>query len=65
MRNKTIIGTFFLSFVLIGMFLLFQSSISAENEGTGKEILDPTCQKKEKDGKMIWENLPSQFFSSF
>jgi hypothetical protein len=49
---------------LAGMFLLLRSSASSDKASSGKESLE-TCQKQKKAGKMIWENLSHQFFSSF
>jgi len=65
MRNKTIIGTLLLAFTLTVTFLVFQSSVRAGKDSSNKESLDRSCQKKENNGKMIWENLSHQFFSSF
>ncbi|MGZ8525457.1 MAG: hypothetical protein ACXWV1_13575 [Chitinophagaceae bacterium] len=64
MRNKTIIGTLILAFTLALAFLVFQSSVPAGKGSSIKESLDNSCQKKANDGKMIWENLSHQFFSS-
>ncbi|MEP7373332.1 MAG: hypothetical protein ABI675_08040 [Chitinophagaceae bacterium] len=64
MRKKTIIGTLLLAFTLAGIVLVFQSSKRAGTESSNKECLDASCQKKGNDGKMIWENLSHQFFSS-
>jgi hypothetical protein len=64
MRNKTIIGTFLLAFTLAVTFLVFQSSLRAGKDSSNKESMDRSCQKKENNGKMIWENLSHQFFSS-
>jgi len=64
MRNKTIIGTLLLSFTLAVIVLVFQSSKGAGMDSSNKESMDASCQKKGNDGKMIWENLSQQFFSS-
>lgn len=64
MRNKTIIGTLILAITLAVTFLVFQSSMPAGKESSIKESMDKSCQKNENDGKMIWENLSHQFFSS-
>jgi hypothetical protein len=64
MRNKTIIGTLLLALVLAGIVLVFQSSKRAGANSSNKESMDASCQKKGNDGKMIWENLSHQFFSS-
>jgi len=47
---------------LAGMVFVLRSSASSGKPVSGKESME-TCQKS--DGKMIWENLPRQFFSSF
>jgi hypothetical protein len=64
MQKKAIIGTLILAFILAGIFLAFQSSGSNGKGSSTKESMDASCQKKDKDGKMIWENLSQQFFSS-
>jgi hypothetical protein len=64
MRNKTIIATLILALTLAGVVILFQSSKPAGSDSSTKESLDASCQKKGNDGKMIWENLSQQFFSS-
>lgn len=64
MRNKTIIGTLLLALILAGTVVLFQSSKRAGSDSSTRESLDASCQKKGNDGKMIWENLSHQFFSS-
>jgi len=64
MQKKAIIGTLFVAFILAGIFLAYQSSGSAGNPSSTKESLDASCQKKDRDAKMIWENLSQQFFSS-
>jgi hypothetical protein len=46
---------------LAGMFFVLRSSASSKPV-SGQESME-TCQKS--DGKMIWENLSHQFFSSF
>jgi len=64
MQKKAIIGTLFLAFILAGIFLAYQSSGSDGRDSSTKESMDASCQKKDRDGKMIWENLWQQFFSS-
>jgi hypothetical protein len=64
MQKKTIIGTLLLAFTLAGIVLVFQSSKHAGLDSSNKESMDASCQKKGNDGKMIWENLSHQFFSS-
>jgi hypothetical protein len=64
MQKKTIITTLLLTFTLAGIFLVFQSSGRAGMDSSNKESMDTSCQKKGNDGKMIWENLSHQFFSS-
>jgi hypothetical protein len=59
-----IIGTLILAFTLAGIVLVFQSSKAAVLDSSNKECMDASCQKKGNDGKMIWENLSHQFFSS-
>ncbi|HZI54709.1 MAG TPA: hypothetical protein VFD56_13430 [Chitinophagaceae bacterium] len=61
MQKRTIIGTLILIIAIAGSFLVFQSSAQTDSRSEGaKESPSP---KKEKDSKMIWENLSHQFFS--
>ena len=64
MRNKTIIGTLLLALTLTAIVVVFQSSKRAGIDATNKESMDAACEKKGNEGKMIWENLSQQFFSS-
>jgi len=61
MQKKAIIGTLILIIAIAGSFLVFQSSIQPESRVKGAK--ESICPKKEKDNKMIWENLSYQFFS--
>jgi len=61
MQKRALIGTLILIMAIAGSFLVFQSSIQAESRSKGAK--ESICPKKEKDGKMIWENLSQQFFS--
>jgi len=61
MQKRAIIGTLILIIAIAGSFLVFQSSIQPESRVKGAK--ESTRPKKEKDNKMIWENLSSQFFS--
>lgn len=61
MRNRTIIGALIIILVLLAALLIFQSPVKA---GKGPaETLESSCRKG-SDGKMIWENLSQQFFST-
>lgn len=64
MRKKTIIGSLLLAITLAGIFMVFQSSAGTGTVAPTKESMDASCQKKPEEGKMIWENLSQQFFSS-
>lgn len=61
MRSRNTIRIVLVAISLAGMFFVLRSSASSKPV-SGKESME-TCQKS--DGKMIWENLPRQFFSSF
>jgi len=61
MQKKTIIGTLVLIAALALSFIAFQSSVSVNRSAGAKQSSGP---KKEKDSKLIWENLSQQFFPS-
>jgi hypothetical protein len=61
MRNRTIIGALIITLVLVATLLIFQSPVRAGK--STNETMESSC-RKETDGKMIWENLSQQFFSS-
>jgi len=61
MQKKTIIGTLILVLALALSFIAFQPSVTGNRPACAKES---TCPKKEKDSKLIWENLSHQFFPS-
>jgi len=61
MQKKTIIGTLVLIAALTLSFIAFQPSVSENHPACAKES---SCPKKEKDSKLIWENLSHQFFPS-
>lgn len=55
-----------LTFVAIaGLFLVLQSSAPVSQDAPREESMDACCKKKTTSDKMIWENLPQQFFSAF
>jgi hypothetical protein len=62
MRRGNIIRLIILALVLTGLFYALQSSATTKSD-SGKECME-ACEKQ-GSGKMIWENLPHQFFSSF
>jgi len=64
MRLKLKIYGLFFALLLAGMTLVLWASQPA-GAGSDQESLEESCKKEEKGGKMIWENLPNQFFSSF
>ena len=61
MQKKTIIGTLILIAALALSFIAFQPPVSQKSPACQKES---GCPKKERDGKLIWENLSHQFFPS-
>jgi len=66
MRLKLKIHGLFFALLLAGMTLvLWASQPAGTGAGPDQESLEESCKKEEKGGKMIWENLPNQFFSSF
>jgi hypothetical protein len=61
MQKKTIIGTLVLIVALTLSFIAFQPPVPGNQPACAKESSSP---KKEKDSKLIWENLSHQFFPS-
>jgi hypothetical protein len=60
MQKKTIIGTLILIAALALSFIAFQPPALQNRPAMLKE----SSPKKEKDSKLIWENLSHQFFPS-
>ncbi|MBP7556954.1 MAG: hypothetical protein KA821_11840 [Chitinophagaceae bacterium] len=66
MRLKLNIQVLLFALLLTGTTLvLWASQPAATGAGSDRESLEESCKKEEKGGKMIWENLPNQFFSAF
>jgi len=63
MRKGNILRLIILVLILTGAFFALQSSASSKSN-SGKECME-ACEKQDGSGKMIWENLSHQFFSSF
>jgi hypothetical protein len=61
MQKKTIIGTLVMIAALALSFIAFQPHAAQNRPACLKESSSP---KKEKDSKLIWENLSQQFFPS-
>ncbi|MEO5562593.1 MAG: hypothetical protein ABIR18_04140 [Chitinophagaceae bacterium] len=66
MSKKYIIRTLLVIIAVTGTFLAFSAlsnTAVVAPDSSCKESLN-NCPKQEKGGKMVWENLPNQFFSS-
>lgn len=64
MRKNAIFPVLLVIIALAVMLLAFRSRATRpDKEGSSKETLD-ACSGKKEGGKMIWENLSQQFFSS-
>lgn len=65
MRKKNFTRTLLAIIAITGIFLVYRA-VAARPAGDSpcKESLDACSGKKEGGGKMIWENLSQQFFSS-
>ncbi len=65
MRNRNIAKIFILAAISAGIFLVVRAESSAKKAAC-TESLEDCCKKDQgpKEGKMIWESLPQQFFSS-
>lgn len=65
MKKKAILRTILVVVAITGMLLVVRSRAAAPaREDAGRESLD-ACSRQESDGKMPWESLSGQFFSSF
>jgi hypothetical protein len=62
MRKKNVIGLLLIAVAVAATLMVFASS-SRVMDHSCKEGLEPG--KKINSGKMIWENLSHQFFSTF
>ena len=60
MQKKAIIGTLILVIAFAFSFIAFQPNGGAERRPAGAK--EPSSPRKEKDSKLIWENLSHQFF---
>jgi hypothetical protein len=65
MRKRYIIRTLFLLLAVTATFLAFSAlkPHPAAPDSSCKESLEG-CPKQQNGGKMIWENLSHQFFST-
>ncbi len=64
MRSRYAIQILLTLVLIAGVFAALYSSNGPQKETRCKESMDACCEKSSSD-KMIWENLPRQFFSSF
>jgi hypothetical protein len=66
-KNKHILRIFLLGLALTATVLVFHfhsaARPAANDSPSCKESLED-CNKQEKNGKMVWENLSQQFFSA-
>ena len=60
MQKKAIIGTLILVLALAASFVVFQPSVKATHRPAG--VKESSSTGREKDSKLIWENLSQQFF---
>jgi hypothetical protein len=65
MRRKIIIRFVIVVLVLSGMFFVLRSPASSDKGSSSDESMECACKKQNDEGKMIWEDLSHQFFSSF
>jgi hypothetical protein len=63
MKKTYIIRTALVIIAITGLFLVVRSRATHPKADSCKESLD-ACSRKDGSGKMIWENLSQQFFSS-
>ena len=63
MRRKNIIGLVLITVAVAATLMVFASSSPVTTDSSCKEGLDEPV-KKINSGKMIWENLSHQFFST-
>jgi hypothetical protein len=65
MRKRNILKTLFLLLAITATFLAFSTMLDkpVAADSTSKESLE-SCPKQLDGGKMIWENLSHQFFST-
>jgi hypothetical protein len=63
-KKRHILRAFLVIIALTGSFLIYRSAAgTASTDSSCKESMD-CLKQQEKEGKMIWESLPQQFFSS-
>jgi hypothetical protein len=65
MRKRNIIRTLFLLLAVTATFLAFSTILDkpVAADSACKESLE-SCPKQQNGGKMIWENITHQFFST-
>jgi len=64
MRSRFTIQIILTILIIVGTIWVLRSSQSNPTSTPCKESMDACYEKKPGSNKMIWEKLPSQFFSS-
>jgi hypothetical protein len=66
MKRKPSIQLFLVTIAIAALIVAFRSkSVASIDKSTCKETLEECAQQPENEGKMLWENLSHQFFSTF